>query len=322
SHIPFEIQEEIIKKLPVKLLIRFTSVSKTWKSFIHSSKFIIGHSLIQPQNLLVSYYDVKIFKEKKKTVVMWNPYIRKSVSIVVPDLEPTFKSVVGFGVCPHTFEPKLVNIRYRLWADDRVTFIPWQVEVFSLRSWAWRSPLCGTNNLPRTSIKFMDNHVVVDGIMYWLDYDKTAMQKTYALIISFDLTSEEFGDVYFPDGLATVFSGLFISKLNESLVVLKTYKEYEKRVFVVLKPYKEDEKRVCDVWMMMKHGVPKSFTKLYTIKAPHLSASTRVLGFRKNGEPIINADTEYISNGNIGPIFVNTYTETLLLLDESDSIIR
>ncbi|KAF5797370.1 putative F-box domain-containing protein [Helianthus annuus] len=56
--IPFELQEEIIKRvLPVKSLIRFRSVSKQWKSLIDSSEFITHHTLnySQPQHLLVSY---------------------------------------------------------------------------------------------------------------------------------------------------------------------------------------------------------------------------------------------------------------------------
>ncbi|KAJ0828768.1 putative F-box domain-containing protein [Helianthus annuus] len=40
DNVPFEIQEEIIKRLPVKSLIRFRSVSKSWKSLIDSSNFI------------------------------------------------------------------------------------------------------------------------------------------------------------------------------------------------------------------------------------------------------------------------------------------
>ncbi|XP_071740405.1 putative F-box protein At1g32420 [Rutidosis leptorrhynchoides] len=37
--IPLVIQNEILCRLPIKSLIRFTSVSKQWKSFIHSSEF-------------------------------------------------------------------------------------------------------------------------------------------------------------------------------------------------------------------------------------------------------------------------------------------
>ena len=57
DQIPFHIQEEIMKKLPVKSLVRFRSVCKEWKSFIDSSKFIAAHCVTQPQNLLLRYED-------------------------------------------------------------------------------------------------------------------------------------------------------------------------------------------------------------------------------------------------------------------------
>ncbi|KAF5765008.1 putative F-box domain-containing protein [Helianthus annuus] len=52
DHIPFEIQSEIMKTLPLKSLIRFQSVCKSWKSRIHSSDFI-AHYTGQQQHLLV-----------------------------------------------------------------------------------------------------------------------------------------------------------------------------------------------------------------------------------------------------------------------------
>nr|GEZ40112.1 hypothetical protein [Tanacetum cinerariifolium] len=43
DNIPFEIQVEIIKRLTVKSLIQFRSVSKLWKSLIDSSAFIADY---------------------------------------------------------------------------------------------------------------------------------------------------------------------------------------------------------------------------------------------------------------------------------------
>lgn len=71
------------------------------------------------------------------------------------------------------------------------------------------------------------------------------------MIISFDLTSEEFGEIYFPCNLAHSTS-LLIFKPTNSLAVDVYYGE------------------VCEVWIM-EHTVPKSFTKLFSIKAPKFS---------------------------------------------------
>ncbi|GJX21740.1 F-box/LRR-repeat protein-like protein [Tanacetum coccineum] len=58
ENIPFDIQIEIIKKVPdVKSLLRFRSVSKQWKSLIDSSDFIAsyGSRHTQPHRLLLRY---------------------------------------------------------------------------------------------------------------------------------------------------------------------------------------------------------------------------------------------------------------------------
>ncbi|KAJ0794105.1 putative F-box domain-containing protein [Helianthus annuus] len=58
DHIPFELQVDIIKRLPIKLLIQARSVSKAWKPVIDSSDFIADytvHNHDQPQHLLIRY---------------------------------------------------------------------------------------------------------------------------------------------------------------------------------------------------------------------------------------------------------------------------
>ncbi|XP_071698367.1 putative F-box protein At1g47765 [Rutidosis leptorrhynchoides] len=54
SDVPLDIQTEIIKRLDVKSLTRFRSVSKAWKSLIESPKFVaIDH--IRTHHILVPY---------------------------------------------------------------------------------------------------------------------------------------------------------------------------------------------------------------------------------------------------------------------------
>ena len=55
--IPYDIQEVIIKNLPIKSLLRFRSVSKQWKSLIDSSKFIEEYNTHKKHihHLFVSY---------------------------------------------------------------------------------------------------------------------------------------------------------------------------------------------------------------------------------------------------------------------------
>ncbi|KAJ9551448.1 hypothetical protein OSB04_015493 [Centaurea solstitialis] len=57
TQLPFDIQFLIIQRLPIKSLLRFRSVCKTWKSFISSSDFIAGYTTHSQQqhHMIISY---------------------------------------------------------------------------------------------------------------------------------------------------------------------------------------------------------------------------------------------------------------------------
>ncbi|KAM0044988.1 putative F-box domain-containing protein [Helianthus debilis subsp. tardiflorus] len=377
DNIPFALQEEIMKRLPTKSLLRFRTVSKAWKSLIDSSRFVVDYSLnhTHQHHLLVRYsppiglgrkyvsiVDDETFPEHKcslpdpasegvgltivgscqglfciytisagepgiliYTASIWNPSIRKLVAIDVPQvsrvLDPDSDIVFGFGVCPHTGDPKLVKVNFRKSKRnlDSITFTPWQVEVYTLSSQVWRST--ATINQPRNSVQLLWDQVVIDGFIYWLAIDgRTTGFLGYNMIVSFDMTSEKFMEVSLPATLAQAHAPnktVVISKLKESLVAVELVREAEKRVY--------------GVWMM-EDGVPNSFTKLFTINLPDVSIQ-RVLGIRKNDEPIFatrpddNAHdvfihelhSEHISYTRIsghGTLYsAGSYMETLLLLD-------
>ncbi|GJZ53822.1 putative F-box domain-containing protein [Tanacetum coccineum] len=254
--------------------------------------------------------------------VVWNPTIRKSIDIVVPNVLDSlpYETLVGFGVCPKTNDPKLVRVTSICvpWKFDTISSIPWQVEVFTLSSGVWRSP---SINLPRKSIAFTRNQVDVDGFIYWRAFDRSYVGgkfQRYDLIMSFDMISEEFTEVYLPDSLAKDSDiGLSISKLKESLVVL----EYNFKA----------ERRVYGVWMM-EDSAEKLFTKLFTIDIPYASIQD-VHGFSKSGKAIIEVKIDcnehalfvyepifkhmsYIGiSGKPFSFLTSSYMETLLFLE-------
>nr|GEV78153.1 hypothetical protein [Tanacetum cinerariifolium] len=115
---------------------------------------------------------------------------------------------------------------------------------------------------------------------------------------------------------------LLLANMNESLVLL----EYN------------DEPAVCGVWMR-KDGENKPFTKIYTVNDEGRSVYHTVLGFRKNGEVVLEVrgffseeteiDVYEPSSGRINSVGivekyanVKSYVETLLLLDEPNTIIH
>ncbi|KAJ0771822.1 putative galactose oxidase/kelch, beta-propeller, kelch-type beta propeller [Helianthus annuus] len=173
---------------------------------------------------------------------LWNPTIRKTVELVVPSVAngETYATVLGFGVCRETNDPKIVKITHIVsWGDmETASCIPWQVEVFTLSTGAWRR-LGG--NLPRKLVSFQFDKpdgfcsVSIDGVIYWL---ATMDGGSCNLIISYDITSEVFGEVNLPNRLAHSPSRHWLSlfKLRESLVVLDNVCEQDRIAY--------------DVWMM------------------------------------------------------------------------
>jgi F-box interacting protein len=357
DHIPFEIQSEIMKRLPVKSLLQFRSVSKQWKSFINSPEFIKNYHINHPNpqhHLLVQNNEIDTIQtytsiiddntfpkqkfsltvpeplnllgfavslgsvngllcfygdvDSKEMAVIWNPSVRKYVGIVIPNVlySRVGYTRIGFGVCPDTNDPNLVKINI-----VRTPSKCWEVQVFTLSSRVWKTVYMGA---PK-SVGLNWNHVSVDGVIYWHSYDN--------FIISFDLKSEKFGEVCLPERL--VITSVEVVKVHESLGLL----EY----------YYEGEMSVCGVWMR-KDGVNKPFTKIYTINFEGKSFN-RVLGFRNNGEVVMEmADDDSKKSqievyeplsgrfNNVGisgkhhKFTVSSYAETLLLLDESNSIIH
>ncbi|GKA61856.1 F-box domain containing protein [Tanacetum coccineum] len=364
DYIPFEIQSEIMKRLPVKSLVQFRSVSKQWKSFIDCPEFIKTYHINHPNpkhHLLVRYklgsvrkytsiIDDNTFPQQKFPlfapeplnllrnaftlgsvdgllgfygfyqdvdletwmVVLWNPSVRKFVGIVIPNelYSQVGYTCIGFGVCPHTNDPKLVKINV-----VQTPIICWEVQVFTLSSRVWKTVYTGP---PFKSCLLLWDHVFIDGVVYWCTRG--------SFILSFDLKSDKFGEVSIPERFVRA-NGISVAKVNESLGLLEYY--YEGGMLV------------CGVWMR-KDGVNQPFTKIFTVKVEGKSVwNTSVLGFRNNGDVVLRiAGEDYKestievyepSSGHIrgvgikaeyGTLSASSYMETLLLLDQPNSIIH
>ncbi|GJT15863.1 zinc finger, CCHC-type containing protein [Tanacetum coccineum] len=183
--VPFDIQSEIMKRLPVKSLLQFRSVSKQWKSFIDSPKFIKSYHVnhTNPQHHLLVVYKVQKLR--------WLLFgILLSVDIDIPIPKAGCIVAVGFGVCRDTSDPKLVKI-----SVDKISSM-WVVKVF-------------VNGV--FYVRAYDDASLDDGVRS-------------NFVISFDLKSEKFGEVCLPEKLVRN-PYLDVAKVNESLGLLEYYDE-------------------------------------------------------------------------------------------------
>ncbi|XP_076951167.1 uncharacterized protein LOC143624373 [Bidens hawaiensis] len=94
DYIPADIQLEIMTRLPLKSLIQFRSVPKTWKSIIDSSAFISKHSL---QQRTPHSGSVSLVENKYVSIIDDHTFPRQIVSLTPPPLVKKLQSprVIG-----------------------------------------------------------------------------------------------------------------------------------------------------------------------------------------------------------------------------------
>ncbi|GJQ94053.1 reverse transcriptase domain-containing protein [Tanacetum coccineum] len=252
----------------------------------------------------------------RKVFALWNPSIGKFVGVVFPDHMPLNSHVThvsGFMVCPVTNDPTIVMISY-----------PNQILIFTLSSKRWTVIPC--SKLPPKSIRLRSSQVVIDRCIYWvvfgMIFDMGGDYRDNYMILSFDLVAKEFRVINIPNSLRNTGSVRFISKLRESLVLFAFNGDFEMPV--------------CGLWKM-EHD--ESFTKLFTISTPDYTINN-ILGFRKNGELVMLTEkedeqfatlelyepcSEHVNNlgisGQMGSFFMESYKETLLLLNHSNGCV-
>ncbi|XP_071705079.1 putative F-box protein At4g09190 [Rutidosis leptorrhynchoides] len=342
DHIPWEIQIQIMKGFPVRSLMRFRSVSKSWKSLIDSSDFVSDYNLRQThphifiqyelpgdggtkyasivdddddddnipkhmfdllailpdsakqmtrqlklvgssQGLLCLYHD----SNNDSVAIILNPWIRKCVTVSFPKVNFTsdYGLVVGFGVCSKTSDPKLVLVTPKKSLLNET----WKLEVYSLSWRFWR--ICSfskVSDLLCGSLKLSSHSECVDGFIYWCASNKDDDLNPSWVIISFDLTNEEFGVIYLPDILKW-YSILDLSKYRESLVLFANDCTSAKHVY--------------EVWMM-EGGVTKSFKKLFTINSTDYFSKPIAISY--NGEAIMEM-LESSTTENVNLASIKTY---------------
>jgi F-box interacting protein len=246
-----------------------------------------------------------------KSAVLWNPSIRKSVVIQMPDKPqlPHF-IVLGFGVCPVSNDTKIVRIVYlkKVWHDHDHAG-PLEVQIYSLATGEWRNVT--SKAPPYCMLEFIWSQVFLNGIVHWIAYDEVAEHRLPSLVVSFDLSEETFDEIMLPVELRGVDARrLLISVIGESLAVF----------------HWNTETQSCCIWVMKEYKIFESWTKLFSIDISGLS--DKKIRFRKNGEVLLvtknnevvsyNPDTYQTRDFGIvkgvRSFCVGYYTETLFLL--------
>ncbi|GJS04744.1 F-box domain containing protein [Tanacetum coccineum] len=316
DNISFDLQLDIMNRLPVKSLLQFCTVSKQWKFSIDNFDFICKYGIhdrntccfnlifnrdnqgfvyFMDEHLAFRHLDSNLnilsltpvasskgvwcfSYAKNSMLLLWNPSIKKSVGILVPNYthQPDSpKMIFGFGMSPVTLEPTLLKINYPLYSDG-----PWYVSVSTLSSRTWYN--LDYDCLPRQSIRIKrSGQAVIDVKKIWIGterfYSDDGISYKIYMLVLFDLVSHQFHVIDMPEqvGVREFSPSYYISQLGESLIISGSFDFGDYRVIYA--------------WALeVEGGSVSSCRLLFTIPHPadnHL----KLLGFSKDKEPIVEA---------------------------------
>ncbi|XP_054793006.1 putative F-box protein At5g62060 [Prosopis cineraria] len=204
--LPDDIIINILKRLPVKSLIRFQCVSKDWKNLIKTPFFIQDHLhhsnhqnpslLLQPDRPRNSLRDIHVAVlgcKKRVLDIQEPPLIDSSLDnglVVVGSCNGLVLARIVervFGFSPIDNDYKIMRITV-----CELHFVVNSVEVYSLNSGSWKK--VGFGNLEGVGFGNLSN-VTVNGVMFFVGRKDDFNDQ----VVSFDLTNEVFTLIPMPD---------------------------------------------------------------------------------------------------------------------------
>ncbi|XP_060208267.1 F-box/kelch-repeat protein At3g23880-like isoform X1 [Lycium barbarum] len=284
--LPSELINEILLRLPVKILLRFRSVSKSWLALISSPQFINTHLSLSANNKDYAHHRLILSlsgpKEKNLNFCSVRSILNESV-LEPSDLDCPLKdkfqimgSVNGLiclrvGVEPffiwnpsirkfkkvtaeavERYGQKVYGFGYDKLHDDYKILRMYTTTSNDLKVEIYSL----TSDSWRTVDDFpagrrqCGSAKLVNGKLHWVSSDSNPWCNE-GCIISFDLADEKWGKLEKP----CYRKGEFCNKLGVLGSDLCMFHDYEKTC--------------ADVWVMKEYGVKESWAKIYTINFSH-----------------------------------------------------
>ncbi|BAT94597.1 hypothetical protein LR48_Vigan588s001700 [Vigna angularis] len=283
--LPHEILTEILRRLPPKSLLRFTTVCKSWRSLIthpsfislhhrHSSsvlllqfsnRFILPHRHHHPSTTLrlpsLPHHDYSVvsfcnglvcvaYGEHCQTVIVCNPCIRRFVTLPAPLQYPCYyTSNVALGFDSSKCDYKVVRISCMV-DDERFGLSAPEVEVFSLATGSWRTLDHGI--APVCYVARDSPPGFHDGLVHWVAKRYVA-GGWYNFVLSFHFEGEMFREVMLPESLARRTSWGMIKVVGGGNG--KTLTVYD---------VDGGSPCSCNIWMMKEYGEVESWKKAFS----------------------------------------------------------
>ncbi|XP_050210891.1 F-box/kelch-repeat protein At3g06240-like [Mercurialis annua] len=352
DHLCEEVVAEILKRLPVKSLLKFKCVCRSWYALITNPIFISLHlahttesnktlSLVKkycysktPQFVL--HCDDDSFSEYKQLdLPSFNEcgndiWVVGSCNGLVCLFDRKFKRVTVWNPATGEFiATSLIGICKGLYdflgfGFDRKNNAYKVVRiVFSLRDDTASPPVAeifqpGSDSWKTIPIKnlhydFRGSRVHWNGVFHWFTKRHNGRKKTIA---TFDLSNEAFQEMMLPHMLATIDNSyISLTVYCQSLAAI----HYEDWTW-------NTSSSKCSIWVMKEYGEAESWTKQVTLDFKDHGGLKPVVSFQGNGGILVeNRDDELASYdpetqrvtplGVHGRVFhVYSYVETLVLV--------
>ncbi|KAL4598675.1 hypothetical protein ACB092_11G075100 [Castanea dentata] len=267
THLPLELINSILSRLPVKALIRLLSVSQEWSALINSSNFIKKHL---NYSIETNSDRTLILKETFEDIAIWNPLIRKyrklpSEPIDKPSDTPSGSlcyscSSFGFGYDPSNDDYKVMRIAQFFEGVLREFF---EMKVCSLKSQCWKKI---EKQLPIKEICSAQSGSL-NGAFHWIVEQDDGSES----ILAFDLANEKFR--------------LYRKPSNEDLASLEVLGGC--LCFIECCP---EIPTSNDFWLMKEYGDESSWTRIYKIESDAVLWNIdyfKPLLFSKNGKKVL-----------------------------------
>ncbi|KAK9016784.1 hypothetical protein V6N11_079278 [Hibiscus sabdariffa] len=316
DYMPVGVIVEILKRLPVKSVVKCKSVCKSWNTPISHPSFISTHLQASLSNntpfLLFSYwengkenyflhYDNDGFDEFKQ--LQFPVFVCDSYSFVLGSCNGLiclrFWNVVSKFILWYPSIQKYISLpRLRISNDVHINFgfgfdsrtndyklvIIWLEKgdawikpfLFSLNENCWKR----VNAIPPSYTSYSCELLVpfVNGTAHWIGYQKRNNGVFTNAILGFDLSAEEFFEISLDESL-----------IGLGLMVLSTMKYGESSIAVLKRDQTNELWDLAEMWVMKEYGVVGSWTKVLT-STLHRKWFPYILGFRKNGEVLVQLD--------------------------------
>ncbi|KAI5411101.1 hypothetical protein KIW84_056301 [Lathyrus oleraceus] len=265
--LPFDLITEILSRSPVKLLLQFRCVCKSWNSLISDDpKFARKHltnstthslnSLGFPYVGILTMHPPNFFFNTAVTTnvnQLWhhsNNFLQK--------LHHRHRVTYGFGYDSVTDNYKVVVIEKT------------QVKVHTLGTKFWKN----IGDFPKATDHEQKSGKYVSGTINWLA--QRWPRSSPPFIVSFDLGNESYQEVLLPDN----------KEVNDNFFTLDVFAD----CLCVLCGH--------DVWLMKEYGNKESWTKLFTIsylKDPSMRYSwTKVVYVYEDGQLLLQIKRPFV----------------------------